>query len=37
MFAQTIAKWGNSLAVRIPSTLAKKLNLKEGTSVEIDI
>ncbi|HBL12583.1 MAG TPA: AbrB/MazE/SpoVT family DNA-binding domain-containing protein [Cyanobacteria bacterium UBA11162] len=36
MFEQTIAKWGNSLAIRIPSTLIKKLNLKEGISVEID-
>lgn len=30
-----IAKWGNSLAVRIPSDLAQKLELKEGDSVDL--
>lgn len=30
-----IAKWGNSLAVRIPSELAKELNLKPGEKVRI--
>lgn len=30
-----IQKWGNSLAVRIPSKLIKKLNLANGTSVEL--
>jgi len=30
-----IQKWGNSLAVRIPSTLAKEAHLREGTMVEI--
>jgi antitoxin MazE len=29
----TIAKWGNSLAVRIPATDAKRAGLKEGTEV----
>lgn len=29
-----IAKWGNSLAVRIPSEVAKALGLKEGEEVE---
>ncbi len=36
MHAQ-IGKWGNSLAVRIPSAYAKGLNLAEGTAVDIKI
>ena len=31
----TIQKWGNSLGVRIPSLIAKELELKSGSSVEI--
>ena len=30
-----IAKWGNSLAVRIPKAVVDKLNLKEGDDLEI--
>ncbi|MGE3246708.1 MAG: AbrB/MazE/SpoVT family DNA-binding domain-containing protein, partial [Beijerinckiaceae bacterium] len=30
-----IAKWGNSLAIRIPKRLADELGLKEGDAVEI--
>jgi antitoxin MazE len=30
-----IAKWGNSLAVRIPKELAEELNLAVGTEVTI--
>ncbi|MEJ0025378.1 MAG: AbrB/MazE/SpoVT family DNA-binding domain-containing protein [Rhizomicrobium sp.] len=30
-----IAKWGNSLAVRLPKALVEKLGLKEGDRVEI--
>lgn len=30
-----IAKWGNSLAVRIPAEVAKSLELKAGDEVEI--
>lgn len=30
-----IQRWGNSLALRIPSALAKETNLQEGTEVEI--
>ena len=33
--ATQIGKWGNSLAVRIPSALAEQLGLKEGSPVEI--
>jgi antitoxin MazE len=31
----TIAKWGNSLAVRIPSNCAEISGLKEGTPVRV--
>lgn len=31
------AKWGNSLAVRLPKTLASQLGIQEGTSLEISI
>ncbi|AFZ10311.1 transcriptional regulator/antitoxin, MazE [Oscillatoria nigro-viridis PCC 7112] len=31
----TIAKWGNSLAIRIPQNLAKKINLVEGSEVKL--
>jgi antitoxin MazE len=30
-----IAKWGNSLAVRIPQHLAKEIGLSDGVEVEI--
>ena len=30
-----VAKWGNSLAVRIPGIYAKELDLEEGTDVEV--
>lgn len=30
-----IAKWGNSLAVRLPASLVRELGLKEGDDVEI--
>ena len=30
-----LAKWGNSLAVRIPSELVEELNLKPGEKVKI--
>jgi antitoxin MazE len=30
-----VAKWGNSLAVRIPADVARTLELKEGDSVEL--
>ena len=32
-----IAKWGNSLAVRLPRTIADDLGLAEGQSVDIAI
>ncbi len=30
-----IGKWGNSLAVRIPGTFAKDLDLSEGTELQM--
>lgn len=30
-----IAKWGNSLAVRLPAKLVRDLGLKEGDEVEL--
>lgn len=32
-----VAKWGNSLAVRIPRDCAKELGLGEGAAVEMTI
>jgi antitoxin MazE len=32
-----IARWGNSLAVRIPAKTVKALALKEGDEVELDL
>ena len=32
-----VAKWGNSLAVRLPSTVVEALDLKEGDQIEIRI
>lgn len=30
-----IGQWGNSLGVRIPSSLSEKLDLKKGTKIDI--
>ena len=32
-----VSKWGNSLAIRLPSPIVKALELKEGDNVEIQI
>ncbi len=32
-----VSKWGNSLAVRLPSTVVKALDLKEGDQIEIRV
>ncbi len=34
---QIVKKWGNSLALRIPKGIAKQLNIKEGSKVEIKL
>lgn len=31
----TVQKWGNSLAIRIPSRIAEQFSVKAGTPVEI--
>ena len=31
-----VSKWGNSLAVRIPSNIARSIHLREGIDVEIE-
>ena len=33
----TLSKWGNSLAIRIPNYILKKLNLVENSSMNIDV
>jgi antitoxin MazE len=37
MAIQQILKWGNSLALRIPSAIAKQMRVSEGKKVEIRI
>jgi antitoxin MazE len=32
-----VAKWGNSLAVRLPSAVVEALQLKEGDQIEIRV
>lgn len=32
-----VAKWGNSLALRIPSEVARQLGLHEGSTVEVQL
>ena len=32
-----IGKWGNSLAIRLPSALVDRLALKEGDNVQIEV
>ena len=32
-----VAKWGNSLAIRLPLAVVKALRLKEGDEIEIHI
>jgi len=33
----SFAKWGNSLALRIPSRVARELGVREGTAVDVNI
>jgi antitoxin MazE len=33
----TVQKWGNSLAIRIPSQFAKNLGVKNGSQVELEL
>ena len=32
-----IGKWGNSLAVRLPATVVKKMQLREGAKIELSV
>ncbi|MCS7464304.1 AbrB/MazE/SpoVT family DNA-binding domain-containing protein [Paenibacillus doosanensis] len=32
-----VQKWGNSLGIRIPKSLAMKAGIEEGTEVDLDI
>ena len=32
-----VAKWGNSLAIRVPAAVAEALELKEGDEVEVRV
>ena len=32
-----VSKWGNSLAIRIPASVAEALKLKEGDDIEVRI
>jgi antitoxin MazE len=32
-----VAKWGNSLAVRLPSTVVEALGLKEGDDIDVQV
>lgn len=34
--ASTVQKWGNSLGIRIPKSLAEQVHLREGTTVELN-
>jgi antitoxin MazE len=35
--ASTIAKWGNSLALRIPQSLAREIHVAAGTEVDLAV
>jgi antitoxin MazE len=35
--AMQVAKWGNSLAVRLPRAVVEALKLKEGDEIEITV
>lgn len=33
----SVTKWGNSLALRIPSAFAREMDVRDGTSVDISV
>ena len=35
--ASTVQKWGNSLAVRLPSQIAKQMHLAQGAAIHVYI
>lgn len=32
-----VSRWGNSLALRIPTVFAREISVREGTSVDISV
>jgi antitoxin MazE len=34
--ATTVQKWGNSLGIRVPKSIAEQVNLTNGTEVEFE-
>lgn len=32
----TVQKWGNSLGIRIPKSVAEQVNIRDGSEVEFD-
>lgn len=32
-----ISRWGNSMAIRLPASVVKALNLREGDDIEVEI
>ncbi|WP_248930423.1 AbrB/MazE/SpoVT family DNA-binding domain-containing protein [Paenibacillus hamazuiensis] len=32
-----VQKWGNSLGIRIPKSIALKVGLEEGTEIDLDV
>jgi antitoxin MazE len=36
-WAMKVAKWGNSLAIRLPAAVVEALNLKDGDDLEIRV
>jgi antitoxin MazE len=36
-FRMRVAKWGNSLAIRLPATVVAALELREGDEIEIHV
>jgi antitoxin MazE len=37
MMRTRVGRWGNSLAVRIPQSFAKKLGLEDGVELEVSV
>jgi len=35
--ARTVLKWGNSLALRIPSAVARQMGVEEGAEIELRV
>jgi antitoxin MazE len=36
-FSMRVAKWGNSLAIRLPASIVELLKLKEGDEIDIQV